>query len=209
MEYSLPKESSRFQELQALLRSALLSSRNNFDIPKIIKEEYGDDAAIFGGSSESENNGMLRQVFESMLDRIHDDATEYMSEVLEQEHVQVKLLQVETLIAKLENEDRMQQQLDDLDKESTRKIAELAKQRASGMEDVNDIIVSKTYQQLSEQKEGLQTEIQAIEETIQQLQKEYEEKTVSHKALDSELSHAKEEMERSAAVGKTMQSSSL
>ena len=204
-----PTQSARFQELQALLRSALQSSRQTFDIPAVVQEAYGEDEAIFGRStshsdeSESESNNMLRQVFESMLDRIHDDVTEYMGEFLEEKQIEAKLLHVEQVIAQLQQKEDQERQVDDLDKQMTEQAVKLAKER-SGMEDVSDILAAKTHIQLSKQRDILQNELHNVQEELQQLEEQKQEKLTDQGILVNELQQVTKEMEKSADIGSMM-----
>mmetsp|Transcript_7210 Transcript_7210/g.9366 ORF Transcript_7210/g.9366 Transcript_7210/m.9366 type:complete len:212 (+) Transcript_7210:62-697(+) len=194
-------QSIRFAHLQAALNKALIASRDHLDIEATVKEVYGEDASIFGEGNANDNN-MLRQVFESMLDRIHDEVTEDMSQVLDEEQIKKMLCKLEKVMEKLETEHAMQKQLDELNKQLACQNVEAAK-RPKGV-DVADVINYMEMEELKGDRDMLQKELLAVEQDIQMLEEQCQEKEVDQRLLENKLFQTQQEIEKSADTGSTI-----
>ena len=196
----LPTESVRFAELQALVRSALHSSRRQLVSATLVDQVYGtDDAAMFGGPD------VLRQVLESMLDRIHDGVTESMAQFVVEQRIEPHLMHLETALAWVAQRQAWQQHDEHVHQHETRTAAAVAKDKG-GLETVQQVVLARTLQELHTQRHELETQLQHVQTQLETVQEQHDEATVQHQRLSQALTQTTNELEKSANVGSMMQS---
>ena len=153
--------SKRYAHLQAALAKMMSASREHVDVSETIEQAWGSNAGIF-------QNGELRRMLESMLDRIQDDTLEHMNQFMEKENVPDSLLKLEKILLKLETEDRVQRQLDAMEKEHTQACIRAAKAPATP----EQWMQYQEIQQWKAQHDALRAELEIVESDIATLEKE-------------------------------------
>jgi len=200
MQDSRPTKSIRFLQLKAAINKALVASRNHFDIEAAVQKVYGDDATIFGG--DNDNSNVLLKVFESTLDTIHDEATEYMNKVLEEEQIEQVLLKLETVMYKLQVEESLQKQLDEIDKQSALEAVELAK-RPNNVT-TEQVIRAQALGELTTERDRLRQELDRAQEEMHQLEEECQKQEAEYHEKLNEVQQAAYEMDKTADVASTV-----
>jgi hypothetical protein len=228
--FSSSSASVRYTRLVSVLEKALTKSRQHFNVKQAVAQVYGDDANIFGcaastnssnkkksRSSNSSNkddeededqtsNNMLRQVFESMLDRIEEEVSEYMlQEYFVQNDVEEKFLKLEAIIELLRRQEIQRQQMEEADKQSARLAVEAAKRpkyRHAGAAGGGS--VTATIQEMQAQRNALLQQVEAFEAENCTLQEKKTLRVQAHKAKGSAAHVVQQlamELKNSADVG--------
>ena len=169
-------------------------TRSQLNIPQIAKDCYGDDLSILFGSSSSSNKDddnnnnnsdkAVIALFESMLDRVHEEVQQGMTESLEKHKVQELLCSVERCIHQFEQEAAAQKQADDHDKASARQ----AVLQVSLPEEVTpaDLVNLKAYEKMKLERDALEQEIANIEQETAELEaKRMEQSAIVDRSLQN------------------------
>jgi len=189
--------SVRYQRLLSVIEKALSQSKSQLDLEKVIKEIYGDDASIFGNDDDSDNN-MLSSVIQSMLERVHDQVQESMTEHLQSQNVCQQLVKLEAILHKLEYEQASQQQADEKDKQSARQALEQSK-LPKGIQPL-DLVNYKAYQRMQQEREVLLNEITQTEKEIQEIKDRQQEQSQAMESRLTKIQQVGQELEKSADV---------
>jgi hypothetical protein len=203
-ESSLPaSQSIRYQRLLEVMDKAMTFSKSQFDVDKAVKECYGDDASIFAqsdsnnGSSGSGDN-MLQAVLDDLLSSVQDQVAEEMRQHFKELNVAEKLLKLEKIIQKFEQEDIKQRQAEDDDKQSARQALEQVR-LPKGLTPT-DIVNFQAFQAMKKEKEAMLEEIATVELEIEQLNADKEERSRQMEERMSVMKEAGRELEKSADV---------
>jgi hypothetical protein len=196
-------QSIRYQRLLEVMDKAMNFSKSQFDVDKAVKECYGDDASIFAqsdsnnGSSGSGDN-MLQAVLDDLLSSVQDQVAEEMRQHFRELNVADKLLKLEKIIQKLEQEDIQQKQAEDDDKQSARQALEQVR-LPKGLTPT-DIVNFQAFQTMKKEKDAMLEEIATVEREIEQLNADKEERSRQMEERMSVMKEAGRELEKSADV---------
>lgn len=198
-------QSIRYQRLLEVMDKAMTFSKSQFDVDKAVKECYGDDASIFAQSdSNSSNKGsgsgdnMLQAVLDDLLSSVQDQVAEQMRQHFKELKVSEKLLKLENIIQKLEQENIQQRQAEDDDKQSARQALEQVR-LPKGLSPT-DIVNYQAFQTMKKEKDAMLEEIATVEREIEQLNAEKEERSMQMQERLLIMKEAGRELEKSADV---------
>jgi hypothetical protein len=196
-------QSIRYQRLLEVMDKAMTFSKSQFDVGKAVKECYGDDASIFAqsdsnnGSSGSGDN-MLQAVLDNLLSSVQDQVAEEMRQHFKELNVAEKLLKLEKIIQKLEQEDVQRRQAEDDDKQSARQALEQVR-LPKGLSPT-DIVNYQAFQTMKKEKDAMVEEIAIVEREIEQLNADKEKRSLQMEERMSVMKEAGRELEKSADV---------
>jgi hypothetical protein len=198
-ESSSASQSIRYQRLLEVMDKAMACSKSQFDVDKAVNDCYGDDASIFAKGDANGGDNMLQAVLDNLLSSVQDQVTEEMRQHFQELKVEGKLLKLEKIIQKLEQEEIQKRQAEEENKQSAEQV--LDDLRLFKGISPTDIVNYQDFQKMKEERDAMVEEIASVEREIEQLNAQKEERSQQMKARFSCTKEASRELEKSADVG--------
>jgi chromosome segregation ATPase len=182
----------KHQLLLKLIDNGMRRSRKALDSSQLVQESYGDDASVFGGTQ------MLVGVMDSMLDKVHEQVQQEMSEYIQQEHVKERLEKIESIMHKLEGQEAAQAAAERQDRTSAYEALD-ATLLPPGVS-LEDVLAHQKYEKNKQQRTALEEEWNAVQEEIATLEREEAETQASVQQNLEQMQQVAKELERSADI---------
>ena len=187
--------SVRYERLLTVLRKALERSKQELDIPELIRQCYGADASIL--DNDNDQSSLLPQLIEHLLDKVNARVLEHaVNRILPEHSIEETLLRLENTVRTVRAADEAERRKADASRELTRKASEAAKLPPNVSP--NDLIAHTQYLALLKKHDELQARVAATERKVQQLRQTKEQ--LIHQAHERvrQLQLSAREVERAA-----------
>lgn len=145
---------------------SIKQSRKALNVTQLVKETYGDDAAVYGG------NDMLHGIVHNMLDKMDEITKDQMVQYLKDNLVQERLARIEIIIAQIEEEEQRQEEAEGQDYDSAHKA--LDQTLLPPTVTLEDVLMYAAYQKQLEQKESMTKLLHDLEEEIASLEQQHQ-----------------------------------
>jgi hypothetical protein len=214
----MPGPGTRYECLLTLIDKALGQSRKSFDTAQAVEDCYGEDATMFEpsaaaasrGESKDENDttnsrrkseigsnvNLLISVVDNMVDRVNERVKEEMVQWLQDNGVGDRLALIETIVARLDEEDAKAAQAELDDRHSARLALEAVK-LPKGVTP-SDILRYHAFQVMEKERDSLIDELNKVDLEIQALELRKSETSSKVEDQIQQMERVDKELERVA-----------
>ena len=154
----------RFPLLLRAIDKTLSESRAQVDSREAVRGVYGEDASIFGGED------ILEKVLDGMMDNLQKQVKDDMQRAMVDLDVEERLMIVETILQRFEQEALDEREADRRDKESARD-ALMQVRLPKGVTPL-DLVQYHAMQVMQEQRQSMQERLSNVESDVVMLEKE-------------------------------------
>jgi predicted transcriptional regulator len=182
----------RYQLLVRLIATGVQKSRKSLNVPQLVRETYGEDASVYGGSD------MLEEILEGMLDKIDDQAKLNTIEYLKENLIEEQLERIEGIIEKLQRDEMHKQKREVADYSSAHQALDATLLPTNVT--LADILMHTAYHRQLKQKEEMESALNEIEQEISYLGQTHHEIREKVKGQAEKLKDAAKYLEQSADI---------